>query len=75
MLAEVTTKEISKSEKPVSFNASLEVAITGGNIAGNARKDIETRLGRSVISKANAKNKGALDESPKTLGLNGAKNK
>ena len=69
MLAEVSTTEISKDEKPSGFSESLSVAQRGGGVAKVARENIEQQLGRSIISKANAADKLALDESPKTLGL------
>jgi hypothetical protein len=54
MLAEVTTAEISKKEDPKNFNESVAVAKKGGSVAGNARKDIEQKLGNPVISPKNA---------------------
>jgi len=51
MLGERVTTEISKEEKPNTFVKNKSVAKRGGNIAGNARKETEKELGRSVISK------------------------
>ena len=56
MLAEVTTTALSKQEKPENFNESRKIARDGGKVAGNARKDIEDRLGHTVISPLNANN-------------------
>jgi hypothetical protein len=53
MLAEVTTKEFSKKENPKEFSESLEVAKRGGNVAGNARREIESVTGESVVSDEN----------------------
>lgn len=53
-LAEVATRELSQQENPVGFNANKRVAQAGGSVAGNARKDLEQRLGRSVITSRNA---------------------
>lgn len=39
------------------MNETKEQAITGGTIAGNTRKEIETQLGHTVISSNNAKEK------------------
>ncbi|MFA5644427.1 MAG: Bro-N domain-containing protein [Patescibacteria group bacterium] len=50
MLAEASTTEISKKEKPVTFNKNREVAKKGGGVAGKARKELEKQTGRSVIS-------------------------
>jgi hypothetical protein len=54
MLAETATKEISKQENPSSFDENRKIAQRGGNIAGNARKDLEKEIGHSVISEKNA---------------------
>ena len=54
MLAEATTTELSKEQKPDNFEASRNVARKGGNIAGNARKEIEANTGRPVITSKNA---------------------
>jgi hypothetical protein len=54
MLAEATTKEISEKENPSDFEKSKEIAKEGGKTAGIARKRIEKRLGKSVVSKENA---------------------
>ena len=51
MLGERVTTEISKNEKPKSFAGNRDVASRGGTVAGNARKETEKELGRSVISK------------------------
>lgn len=61
MLAEVTTTAISKQEKPETFNENKRVAKEGGQVARNARTDIEKRLGKSVISPLNASDKPALE--------------
>ena len=55
MLAEVTTTEISRAEKPQGLNASKSVAQRGGSVAKQARKNIEEQTGKSVISSKNAK--------------------
>jgi hypothetical protein len=58
MLAETSTTELSKKEKPKTFIESKKVARKGGGVAGNARRDLEKKLGNSVISPLNAKNIG-----------------
>lgn len=55
MLAEATTTEISKEKKPKDFVESKVIAKQGGTIAGNARKEIEEKTGKKVISNKNAK--------------------
>ena len=54
MLAETATKEISKQENPNSFNENKKIAQRGGNIAGNARNELEKEIGHTVISDKNA---------------------
>jgi len=53
-LAETATREISQREQPDGFDASRSVARRGGRIAGNARKELETELGQSIITRRNA---------------------
>lgn len=60
MLAEVSTTAISKQQRPASFSENKRVAKEGGQIAKNARIDIEARLGKTVISSLNAANKNLL---------------
>ncbi|NBI11816.1 hypothetical protein D1641_17765 [Colidextribacter sp. OB.20] len=54
MLAEATTTEISKREEPETFSENLEIARSGGEIAGDTRKAIEKRTGQPVITSQNA---------------------
>ncbi len=56
MLAEATTTEISKTREPETFEESQKIAIEGGTIAGNTRKEIEAKTGKKIVSKLNAKN-------------------
>ncbi|WP_304103939.1 BRO family protein [Methanobrevibacter ruminantium] len=60
MLAEASTTEISKSENPEGFKESQKVAVRGGSIAGNARKELEENTGHKVVSRSNAKDKKLL---------------
>jgi len=53
MLGEKVTTEISKKEKPETFNKNKKVAKRGGGVAGKARKETEKEIGGSVISKDN----------------------
>ena len=61
MLAEVTTTAISRQEQPETFDESKRIARRGGSVAKNARADIESQLGQSVISPLNASDKPALE--------------
>ena len=54
MLAEATTTEVSKVQQPETFYENKSVAQSGGEVAGNARKDIEGRTGKPVITEKNA---------------------
>jgi len=54
MLAEATTTELSKAKEPETFEENRQVAIEGGSVAGNARRDIESRSGKPVITPQNA---------------------
>lgn len=55
MLAEASTKDISKAIQPKSFGESKIIAKQGGTIAGNARKELEAKTGKKVVSEINAK--------------------
>ena len=62
MLAEVSATVISKVEDPQGFEESVAPALSGAQVAGNARKDIEERTGTSAVSALNAKDQpGHLD--------------
>ncbi len=56
MLAEASTKDISQAIEPKNFAESKTVANQGGNVAKVARKELEARTGKKVISSKNAKN-------------------
>jgi BRO family, N-terminal domain len=55
MLAEATTTEISKEKKPATLDENKEVERQGGTVAGNTRRDIESKTGKQIVSKQNAK--------------------
>lgn len=54
MLAEATTTEISKQKAPEGLRENVEVACSGGKVAGDARKAIEQQTGVPVITSKNA---------------------
>jgi len=54
MLAEVSTTEISKNTNPKTFEENRAVAQSGGEVAGNARRDMEQRAGKPVVTAKNA---------------------
>ena len=55
-LGEIATREIAKKHKPKGLRENIEVAKQGGSIAKNARADLESKIGESVITKNNALN-------------------
>jgi hypothetical protein len=55
MLAETSTKDISQATEPETFNESATVAQQGGRIAGDARKALEAKTGKKVVTSLNAK--------------------
>ncbi len=65
LLAEVSTTELSRMQRPSGYDETKEVTISGGEIAGNARKELEAKLGRTVISSSNATAPDLLDDSKK----------
>lgn len=66
MLAELSTKEISESLNPESFDEHIGVAKQGGTIAKNARIELESKTGKKVVSPLSAK---------KLIGIKNAKTK
>ena len=54
MLAELSTKEISETSEPETFSEHINVAQQGGEVARNARLELEAKTGKSVISPLNA---------------------
>jgi hypothetical protein len=54
MLAEASTTEISKKQKPDTFDKNVDVARKGGRVAGTARNQIENQTGESIVSPQNA---------------------
>ena len=55
MLAEASTKDISQASSPETFEANAKVARQGGKIAGDARKALEAKTGKKVVTALNAK--------------------
>jgi hypothetical protein len=54
MLAEATTTTLSRKQLPETFEENKQVARNGGEVAGNARKDIEARTGEAVVTSQNS---------------------
>lgn len=55
MLAEASTKEISQAVDPQNFEDSKRVAHQGGNVAHVARKELEARTGKNIVTALNTK--------------------
>jgi hypothetical protein len=55
MLAEASVKDISQAVNPETFEAGKKVARQGGNVARVARKELEARTGKKVVTALNAK--------------------
>lgn len=55
MLAEASVKDISQSVNPETFEENKIVAAQGGNVANVARKELEAKTGKKVITATNAK--------------------
>ena len=54
MLAEATTTELTKVHNPQGLEENQRIAKKGGNVAGNARREIEQETGKSIITSQNA---------------------
>ena len=62
MLAETATKDIANATHPQGLEENKKVAQEGGSIAGDARKSIEVKTGKPVITSKNAINLAKLIE-------------
>ena len=66
MLAEASAKDISQAVNPETFDENKIVAAQGGNVAKVARKELEAKTGKKVVTESNAKS---------ILGIKDKKNK
>lgn len=53
MLGEASTTAIVKTQNPIGFKENRQVAKQGGAVAGNARKELESKTGQRVVSAKN----------------------
>lgn len=67
MLAEASTKDISAATNPKNFGESKKVAKQGGNVAKVARKELEAKTGKSVVTPINAKGLLSKNDTPKKI--------
>lgn len=65
MLAEASTKDISAATNPKDFEESKQVAMQGGHVAKVARKELEAKTGKNVVTSLNAKTALQLNEGDK----------
>ena len=71
MLAELSTKEISETSDPETFNDHIDIAQQGGE-ARNARLELEAKTGKRVISPLNAKSGILLKGKPEDISKEGS---
>jgi len=64
MLGEASTTEIVKTQNPTGFVQNKRAATQGGAVAGNARRELEDKTGKKVVS-----NENYLPEKKKIKGL------
>jgi hypothetical protein len=63
MLAEASTKDISAATNPKDFEESKKVAKQGGDVAKVARKELEAKTGKKVVTSLNAnKNQNPINK-------------
>jgi hypothetical protein len=53
MRGEASTSAIVKTKNPIGFIENKKVAKQGGEVAGNARKELEEKTGKKVVSDEN----------------------
>lgn len=61
-IGELTTRELAKKHKSTGLVENRKIDKEGGQVASNTRKDIEARLGESVVIKDNALGYKYIDE-------------
>lgn len=62
MLGEASTTEIAKNKNAQGFIENHKAAKAGGNVAGNARKELEKKSGAKIVNKQNFKNLDGVKE-------------
>lgn len=74
-LAEASATELSKQRDPKGFRGQQQVARDGGGVAKAAHTQLESQLGRSIISSANASDYILPDEDKPQLPQSNDENK
>jgi hypothetical protein len=67
MLGEKSTTEITKSRDSKGYEECLDSSKEGGKIAGNARKELEKKTGKKVVSSENNLNITRKKENKKLI--------
>jgi DNA-damage-inducible protein D len=67
MLGEKSTTAIATSTNAQGFNENKEAAASGGKIAGSARRTLEEKLGKPIVSKDNFLSSGKRENDPQQL--------
>lgn len=67
-IGEVTTRELAKKQRPKGLKENKKVAKIGGEVAKNTRRDIEEKLGETVVSKENFLDYEYIEENKKLEG-------
>ena len=65
-IGELTTRKLAEKHKPIGLKENRKIAKEGGQVASNTRKDIETRLGETVVTKDNTLNYQYIEQSNQT---------
>ena len=52
-IGEITTRELVKEFNPNGLKENIIIAKSGGEIAGITRKEIESKIGKSIVSNKN----------------------
>lgn len=66
-LGELATREIANVHKPFGLDENIKVARIGGEVANNTRKDLEIKLGKTVVSNNNSLNYKYIDKNKLNL--------
>lgn len=74
MLAELSTKEISETSDPETFSDHIDIAQQGGEVARNARLELEAKTGKRVISPLNAQSGILLKDKSEDKSKEGSEN-
>ena len=69
-LGEIATRELARKYKPQGLKANRKIAKAGGEVAKTARKDLEQKLGETIISNKNSLNYQYIEDNKKLADKN-----